>query len=217
MISVSDIIYFTIYIICTIASFKARRQNIPGLIILRVLLCLGLLNEIAAEFIKYYGLNENLTHYFYIPAEFGLLVLFYARNTRKKLLIKIMYWSAVLYIIISLILALFYYHLQHFPSAIYDISCLLNSVFITIIFFDLNAVDDLKITSLPLFWILTALLVFYASVFFFSATYNYLLEKDHTMGENLRVYVNVVLNDLLYILLSYGFICSTRIKSLSYL
>src|SRR5438105_6198419 len=99
MLTPSDIAYYIIYTFCLYFSFRARRSNIPGLNILRLLLCCGLVNEIAVEIRQYLKFEENLSHYFYIPIEYILLVFYYIKNTDNKYLKNAMKLSLIIYLI----------------------------------------------------------------------------------------------------------------------
>ena len=212
MLTVYDIIYFIIYIICLIASFKDSTRSIYGVLYLRLMLFCGFVTEIAVSIFKFYKINDNKPYYFYIPLEYCLLMLFYVANTQRIFLKNALYASIVLYLTICLVLALLHPHFIIYPSLIYNLSCLLNTVWVTFLFLDLVSVEDLPITSLSLFWIYTSFLIFYAGIFFFNGVYNYFLEEDSDLAKQLRNLINTGLNYVLYSTLTYGFICSKNIK-----
>lgn len=212
MLTSYDIIYFIIYITCLFSSFKARVKNIPGFLYIRLMLCCGLITEIAVEVCQYYKLEDNKPYYFYIPLEYCLLIFFYAANTTKKIFKNILFSSIVIYLAICFLLVLSYTSFKRYPSSIYNVSCALNTVWITFLFFDLTSIDGLKITRIPLFWIYTALLVFFSGIFFFNGAYNYFLQTDTSLAKELRDYINTGLNYFLYSVLTYGFICSAKTR-----
>lgn len=80
-----------------------------------------------------------------------------------------MYGSIFGYVILAFCLGLFYYHFKEYPSLVYNISCLLNILWITLVLYKLKPVDQVRITSQHMFWVLSALLVFYAGIFFLTA------------------------------------------------
>lgn len=211
MLTVYDIIYYLIYIVCLYFCFRARETNIPGFLYIKLMLCCGLVTEIAVEIFQYNKLDDNKPYYFYIPLEYCLLVLFYASNTNSKLFKNVLYSSIAVYLAICFFL-IFRFSFSIYPSAIYNASCVLNTIWVIILFFDLGSINDLPITRLPLFWIYTALLIFYAGIFFFNGAYNYFLQNDSILAKDLRNYINTGLNYVLYSTLTYGFICSGNIK-----
>lgn len=212
MITIYDIFYYLIYGICLYFSFKARENNIPGLIFLRLMLCFGLFTEIIVEILQYHNLEENWPYYLYIPLEYILLLLFYTKNLRSNLLKKIAFSSTLLYLMIYSFFVFFQYHFKGYPSSIYNTSCLLNVIWLIILFFGLEFVEHLPVTSLPLFWIYTALLVFFAGIFFFNGAYNYFVQRDSDLAKDLRNYINTGLNYILYSVLTYAFVCSKNIR-----
>jgi hypothetical protein len=216
MPTLSDIVYYIILLIAVVMSFKARQSNIPGLYILRLLLCIAFTNEMITQLLRILNLNDNLPNYFYIPLEYVLLVVFYRKNTKNKLFQKIMALSIVIYIFSIVAPMIFYSGFEKFPSGIYNISCGFNILWISILFFNLQTLERLSMTSIPMFWILTSFLTFYSGIFFFNSVYNYFIDHDNGLARILRTYINTSLNNLLYLLLIYAFVCSWKLKKYSY-
>lgn len=212
MITRFDIIYYTIYIITLFLSFKARVALIPGLSFLRFMLCFGLGTEITVEILEYLKMDSNPPYYIYIPVEYYCLVQFYIINTINIRTRKFLHASLPFYFIGALLLSIFYNRFSSYPSVIYNISCFLNCIWISLLLFNFNMGDGKRIWKHPLFIILSAYLIFFSGVFFFNTTYSYLLKKDSTLADDLRNYTNITINYILYILLSYGFICSASTR-----
>lgn len=210
--TIYDKYYFTIYIICLVFSMMARGFNIPGLLYLRLILYCGFVTEVSIEILQYYKQDNNTPYYFYLTIEYCLLVLFYGKNTYNRILRNCMYGSIVFYLVSCLWLVIFKYDAEDIPASIYKISCALNVIWITILFLNIPYTTDVVITRYPLFWILTALLVFYAGTFFFNAAYSYFYEKNNEVAKAIRNYINNGLNFFLYLTLSYAFLCSWRMK-----
>lgn len=212
MFTTYDIIYFSIYITCLCFSLKAREDNIPGLSFLRLLLYCGLLTEVAVEILQWYKMNSNSPYYLYIPAEYILLVLFYAKSTARKLFRRILFISTGAYLAACILVLTLDPSILQYPAWIYNISCLLNTIWVTLLFLEMQHVGNVSITRQPQFWIYTAFLLFFSTVFFFNGPYLYLLKKDSKLAETLRNMLNVMMNYVLYLLLTYAFICSIRMK-----
>lgn len=212
MLTNSDIIYYLVYSTCLIFSFRAREVNIPGLVYLRLILCLGLVNEMVVESLQYLHKEENPSNYIYIPIEYFLLVLFYIQNTHKKRFRKALYLSIPLYVIVTVLFIVYRYHFKGYPSAIYNVSCLLNTIWLVRLFLDIDVVDHLPVFKLPLFWLYTALLIFYSGLFFFNGAYGFFVDHDSKIAESLRGYIALGLNYILYSVLTYAFICSRAMK-----
>jgi hypothetical protein len=212
MITVQDIFYYIIYCICLLFSYLAKRENIPGLAYLRLLLWFGLATEVCVEILQYQHAEDNIPYYFYLPLEYGLLVFFYQANCRRPLLKTVLFPSILVFFITSVLLSTIQYGFHGYPSTIFNISCILNTAWITFLFFDLNFIEKIPITKLPLFWIYSALLIFFAGMFFYNGAYTYFLKEDMGLASNLRKYISITLNYILYLLLTYAFICSKTIR-----
>jgi hypothetical protein len=212
MITVQDIFYYLIYCICLIFSYLAKKENIPGLTYLRLLLWFGLATEACVEVLQFQKAEENIPYYFYLPLEYGLLVFFYHANSKRQLLKTVLFTSIFIFFIVSILLSSIQYQFHGYPSTIFNISCILNTAWIILLFFDLNFIEKIPITKLPLFWIYSALLIFFAGMFFYNGIYTYFLKEDTVLANNLRKYISITLNYILYLLLTYAFICSKTIR-----
>jgi len=210
MFSTSDLIYYALYLPCLFLSFRAKESSVHGLFFLRFVLCFGLVTEMAVLVLRGLRKEENGPYYLYIPAEYVCLVLFYSRNTSSRKIKKILTASVPVYLLAALLLSVFHYHFVSYPSVVYNISCFFNSIWISLLLFNFDTGIEKEIWKQPLFIILSALLIFFAGIFFFNPAYATVQKKDPVLATNLRVYVNTVLNYILYILLAYGFICSAR-------
>ena len=199
-------------------SFKARKANIPGLAILRIILFAGFTNEMISQALKIFHLNENIPHYFYIPLEYCLFVLFYCSISKNKQLRQMMRWSVFVYMLVVAFIVITHYKtlLYPYPSQIYNIECGLNILWGSILLFNLETKEDVSITAVPIFWIISGLLIFYAGIFFFNVVYNYFVAHDKILANALRTYVNTTLNNLLYLSFLYAFYSSWTNKKYLY-
>jgi len=134
MITNADIIYYLVYLSSLILSFMASDKKVAGLFFLRMILVLGLLTEIIVEILQYLNTNENPPYFIYIPLEFLLLCLFYARQSSKPRLARIIKSTGFLFLIISAILGLINGY-EKYPSILYNISCFINSLFKSFLLF----------------------------------------------------------------------------------
>ena len=181
-----------------------------GLFFLRFVLCFGLVTEVAVLILRGLHKEENGPYYLYIPAEYVCLVLFYKRNTSSVKIKKVLSASVPAYLLAAVLLSVFHYHFMDYPSVVYNISCFFNSIWISLLLFNFDTGTEKEIWKQPLFIILSALLIFFAGIFFFNPAYATVQKKDPELAKHLRIYVNTGLNYILYILLAYGFICSAR-------
>ncbi len=216
MITNSDIIYYSVYLLCTILSFFADKSNLKGLGFIKLVLIAGLINELCVEVFQYFGDEENLSHFIYIPIEYLLLCMFYSVNTTNVLLKKVILMVAPLYLISVTLLSIHYYNFSEYPSMIYNLGCFFSIIWISILLYKTEFAIYTHILRTPVFWILAGLLIFYSGVFFFNTAYKFFINHNAELAGNLRVYINVTLNCILYISWSYSFICSIKIKKYIY-
>lgn len=211
----TDIVYYFFYVVCLIFCF-IKTNTIKGIFLLRAVLILGFVNEIFVEIMQHMGKEENFSHFIYIPLEYCLLCLFYVRQTKNKKLRLSVLISIPIYLIIAYIITVKFYSFESYPSIIYNIECIFSIVWLTLIMFNIDVIDSLSLTKVPLFWILSGLLIFYAGVYFFNAAYSFLLYDNKGVALNLRTYINLGLNIILYAFWIYAFICSARMKNYTY-
>lgn len=210
MLSTSDIIYYALYVPCLFLSFKAKEKSVHGISFLRIILCLGLVAEIATVVLKGLHKEDNGPYYLYIPAEYFCLVFFYKQNTSNEKIKKFLTASLPVYFIAAVLLSVFHYHFRGYPSLLYNINCFFNSIWISLLLFNFDTGAEKEIWKQPLFIILSAFLIFFAGIFFFNPVYVTVQKRDPLLAINLRVYINTGLNYILYILLAYGFVCSAK-------
>ena len=139
-------------------------------------------------------------------------VFFYVRWASHIILRKLIRISIVVYLSAAICATIYYYDFSHYPAIIYNLGCFFSVIWITLIIVNLNIYDNKSITEAPVFWILFGLLIFYAGVFFFNIGYSYFLKTNASTAKTFRTYINVTLNDLLYLFWAYAFYHSWRIK-----
>jgi len=216
MITKADIIYYSIYILCVCLSCIANSHNLKGLVFIKTILFLGLINETIVEIFQFYKTNENISHFIYIPCEYILMCCFFLKNTNSIVLKRLIYLSIPIYLGLAISLAAFYYKFQSYPSIIYNLVCFFGIIWSTLLLYRMDFLSYVHVLKTPAFWVLTGTLIFYSGVFFFNAVYNYYLSKNMRFASNLRTYINVTLNCIFYLFLCYSFICSIKVKKYLY-
>lgn len=190
----------------------ATEKNLRGLFYLRILLVCGLVNELTSDVMRYYTQWGDAPDHFYIPLEYILLSLFFITVSSNSLVKKIISISIPVYLVLSVYFSVTHYTLKSYPAIPYNIGCFFTILWAVFTMFTLEVKEDLKVTSLPIFWICTGIIIFYMGVFFYNAVYNYLLKEKTALANSLRSIINLNLNFLFYIIWSYAFICSIRLK-----
>jgi len=214
MFSFTDVIYYILFTTALILSFMAAKENFRGLNYLRILLVVGLVSELIVDAMDHFTEYPNLFYYIYIPFEFIILSLFFKKSTDNKLLKTVILYSISAYSVI--VIGIISYHsVSDYPGIIYNIGCTFILIWAVTMLFTFEVKNGLTLIKLPFFWICTGLIILYSGVFFYNSVYNYLLEEQTDLAKRLRILVNLNLNYLFYIIWSYAFICSIRLKKYS--
>lgn len=215
MFTVFEIFYYILFALALLVSFWATNQSICGLNYLRLLLIGGLISEVLVDATSAFSFNSNLIYYIYLPFEYLMLTLFFAKSVKMNSSQRIIVFSIPVYLMIYVALLFYYYPKFEYPGMIYNLGCLIIIIWAVIRLFNLEIVDEVSIVKNPLFWICTGLLILYTGVFFYNAVYNYLLHAKSELASSLRLIINMNLNYLFYLAWIYAFICSIRLKKYS--
>jgi len=215
MLTPTDIIYYFVYLVCLVFSF-IKTGNLKGIAIIRSVLILGLANELFVEWLQYLGKEENFSHFIYIPAEYFLLCFFYLQHTQNRIIRHLIIYSLPVYLLAVFFLSLKVYSFETYPSIIYNIGCILSTIWLTLIMFNIDIVDNKPLVQIPVFWLFSGLLIFYAGVYFFNTAYAFLIADSPSLAWELRIYINLGLNIILYTSWTYAFICSAKMKNYIY-
>lgn len=131
-------------------------------------------------------------------------------KAQKKLLLTLM----ISYVIASLANILFFQGFFKFNNYSYSYGCMLVCTAVVMYFFQLlHHSNPQPLTQLPMFWIGTGLLLYYACNFFYMGLVNYLISVSLELATELFTLM-AVLNIIMYSLFSVGIICSiTQRKS----
>jgi hypothetical protein len=210
--SVSEIIYYVLISICFLLSLKASSTNIKGLFWIRILLIVALTTEAINEFLEYYTAYGGIIAHFYLVFEHVAISFFIISNLTSQKLIQAIKFVAIIFVICSLLASFRFQNFKLYPGVQYNVNCIIIIVWVSILMFKIDVVDSLKISAIPLFWLLSGLLLFYSGIFFFNGTYGYILTNNKELAIKYRLYINLTLNYLFYLVWSYSFICSIRLQ-----
>ena len=182
---------------------------------MQVLLVIGLMLEVCLDSFDIHGDLRNLLYRIYIPLEYLLLTLLLAKNAAKVYMSRLLYYALGGYLLFVVGYFFFTSNQAGYPGLMYNVNCALLTVYASLQLLTINVVNDTPILKLPLFWLYTAIVVFYSGIFFYNAVFEYLNINSPQMANSLRLVVNLNINYLFYLLLSYTFICSIRLRKYS--
>lgn len=208
---IARIIYFGFMLISLILSLLASRKKDKSLVVFPFLICMSILTELLVFWLNTINHSYNFIYHIYVPLEYFLISLYFILNTKKITTKKIITYSIPVYFLVCLILS-FLSSFQKHPGLQINLEGLLLIAWSIITIFSIEVKVNTVITSLPVFWICVALLIYHSGIFTFTGIYNYILENKSLLGSKLTFYTIQMSNYLLYICLSIAFICSLRTK-----
>jgi hypothetical protein len=154
---------------------------------LRPLLWLVITNlivELITDYIKSDTEGNNLyVYHLYAPVEYGILAAIFFRSFQESLIRKCIFISVVSYVIIVIISSLFWEPLTQNNSITYMIESVLVIGWSGLYFRTLLRVDSLyRPETDPTFWVLTALLIYFAGTFFTIGLLNYFIATNKALA-----------------------------------
>ncbi len=169
-----------------------------------------LLITLAVECVGYFLLKTNVWLFnIFTALEFVFYLLLF-RHTLTSISQK----KIIIFFIASTILAslgnmLFFQGLFKFNNYSYSYGCMLICICVIMYLLQLlHHSNPQPLTHIPMFWISTGLLIFYACNFFYMGLLNYLISVSMEIAKELFMIISV-LNIVMYSLFSVGIICST--------
>jgi hypothetical protein len=215
MFTVGEIIYYFILLTCVILSFNYSNKSISGINFLRFALTVAFVSEFINEFVDFYFPDKSsIIANLYLPVEHICYAGFLIKNTSDDLLKKIMKAIGGIFVLFTLWFSFLYKKDIEYPGLQYNINCIIILIWISIKMLKLEVTTTIKITAVPIFWILSGLLLLYSGVFFFNGSYSYIKLQNPKLAEDLRKGINLTLNYLFYLFWIYSFLCSIRLQKL---
>jgi hypothetical protein len=195
-------------------SFYAKMEVIKGLKWIRIMLTSAFITEFINEFIDYYSPYGSVFSHFYLLLEHTCLSMFILSNLKIRKLNDIIKLIAIFFSITSLLISISYQKFMSYPGIQYNINCFLIIGWCCLLMLKIEVFGNIRILKLPLFWLLSGILLFYSGIFFFNGTYSYILKENKNLAFELRRSINLTLNCIFYIIWTYSFVCSVRIQRL---
>jgi hypothetical protein len=127
-------------------------------------------------------------------------------STSKKKAVNLLIASTI---IASLGNMIFFQGLFKFNNYSYSYGCMLVCICVMMYFLQLlHHTNPQPLTRIPMFWVSTGLLIYYACNFFYMGLLNYIIGVSMEIAKELFIIISV-LNIAMYSLFSVGIICST--------
>lgn len=209
MVDPRTYVYMFFLVTCFIISLF-NYKNERGLKIISLLLFLSVLTDgtaITIKLLKINNSNHYILYHFFTPLEFTLVTLYYSLHINNNGLKKIMYAIIVCFCIISIIISFKMIEISKYPSLNNQIFYVLIIILSVITMLHINPLGNQKLFSKAIFWIALGFTIYCAGIFTFNSLYNYLKIKNPSLAKNTFNLINSIFNDILYTLISIGFIC----------
>jgi hypothetical protein len=211
-VSLQQVIYLSLLgstFIISLLSYKYHKS----LNVLTLLFGIGVFTDTLFNTLyKITGKDYWIIYYVYIPLEYCLLSVFFYRISDNMQLKKMIIYVFPLYAIIIVWMYTSVYTLTQFPGWAYNTGGTLLIFWSIITLFLIDPIADVSILKMPLFWICTGMILFYAGIFAFNGVYDFLFTNYFSLSNTLLNGINKVCNYILYLCFIYAFICSHRLK-----
>lgn len=208
----THIAYYAFMIVALLcASMAARKQ--AYFYVISALLIFSITTEMIVDVLKAKGIEHHIMYHIYIPAEYSLLALFFARQRIAPHVKRYILLSIPVFIVASAIISLFIIQPPHFPSVQFNAEGLLIIVISVYTLFAIEADDLTPFHTFPIFWICSGIILFHTGLFLFNGAYNYLLSNQTREAKHLHSLINTNLQYLLYLFWIIGFLCRQRKRS----
>ena len=210
-------IYYCFLVACFIISLF-NYKNDKGLNLISLLLFLSVFTELLVEIFKYWHINKSnhyILYHLFTPIEYCLVAGYYYCNIKNNLIKKIIVISIILFCIVSALISFNILPTGNYPSLNNQINYVLIIGFSIITLLQINPNTEEKLLFKAVFWIALGFTIYCTGIFFFNSLYNYLNQKNPLVAKGTFNLINSIFNDILYTLISIGFICSRKIKKYS--
>lgn len=212
MFSVTDVVYYVLLFLSLVMSFRASLKIIKGLKWIRIMLCIAFVTEFINEFIDYYSHYGSILSHFYLIVEHICLSMFIMANLAMKKVNSLIKVIAIVFSVTSAAISIFYQNFMSYPGLQYNINCFIIITWCCLLMLKIEIRESIPISKLPLFWLLSGVLLFYSGIFFFNGSYSYIFKVNKSLAFELRKWINLTLNYIFYIIWTYSFLCSIRIQ-----
>ena len=168
--------------------------------------CFAFITELTLIILVKAGINDTRPGvHFYVMIEFFLLMLFFSRLLKGFINVKLI-WVIIIffeiYCVVNIIAIRGLHDYPNFASAIENLILIVLSV---LLFSKIMIEARLKkLSKEPLIWFNSAILIYFASNFFFNIIYNTILEFSMFFLKQIANFYNIM-NVLFYLLIAIGF------------
>jgi hypothetical protein len=202
-------IYIASILTAFISSLISFRLDLPfHLKLFSCLLGLTFLVEVSAATLAYgFHRKNNWVYNSFMLVEFWVYAYFYFCLIRRIILRRILYVFLVIFPIFWLVTVIFFFGFRMWDSYVVIVGSFFSVLFALMYYYCVvTARDIVPLRMLPEFWVATGMLIFYLGAFPYFGLLNFLVKNHLEVAQQLLVVLQV-LDTLMYILFSYGYLC----------
>jgi hypothetical protein len=202
-------IYISSVVIAFLSGLTSFRPDYPfHLKLFACLLAVTAAVEVSSGILIYvfHTSNNRLYNCFTLP-EFWLYGYFYRRLVRRDMLRKLLLIFLVIFPIFWFVTVFFVFGLNTWNSYVIIVGSFFSVLFAIMYYYTIITESQiLSLRTLPEFWIATGMLVFYLGALPYFGMLNFLVKYHLDVAKSL-LQVLKMLDTLMYILISYGYLC----------
>jgi hypothetical protein len=210
MVDPRSYVYMFFLVTCFIISLF-NYNNERGLKIISLLLFFSVLTDgtaIAIKLLKINNSNHYILYHFFTPLWFTMVMYYYTRHIGNAAIKKGFYITVVIFCLLSAAISLKLVVVSKYPSLNNQIFYVLIIIASVITMLNINPFEDKKLFAKAVFWVTLGFTIYCSGIFTFNSLYNYLKQKNPLLARDTFNLINSIFNDILYTLISIGFICS---------
>jgi hypothetical protein len=202
-------IYIASILIAFLSSLTSFRLDFPfHLKLFSCLLGLTSLVEVLAATLAFgYHVPNTWLYNSFTLVEFWIYGYFYFRLAEGVIFRRILFGFLLIFPIFWLVTVFFLFGFNTWNSYVIIIGSFFSVLFALMYYYRIiTAREILSLRILPEFWIATGMLIFYLGALPYFGTLNFLVKYHLEVAERLLIVLQV-LDTLMYLLFSYGFLC----------
>jgi uncharacterized protein involved in response to NO len=214
MVDPRTYVYMLFLVTCFVISLF-NYKNERGLKLISLLLFLSVLTDgvaITIKLLKINNSNHYILYHFFTPLEFTIVAYYYSLHVTNLTVKKCFYAAIIFFCILSSLISFKIVEASKYPSLNNQIFYVLIIIFSVITMLNITPVENKKLFSMAVFWITLGFTIYCSGIFTFNSLYNYLKGKNPALAKDTFNLINSIFNDILYTLISIGFICSKTHK-----
>lgn len=204
------LVYYILIFIAAVLGmiFFKRKRNLQPLF---MLLPLSLLNELIVELLICQKINFYPVYHVYEIADCFFLCLLFHRNRQQSNLknVPVIFFAGFLLLISGTYLV--NPSVTQYPSTQYSIESVTLITLGILFLWNIEPTPDIRLSQMGMFWIASGVILSHSGIFIINGSFNYLIKASEKTNE-LKNWMNMIFNYILYIFIIIGILCQKSSK-----